>query len=668
MKKIAPQLAFTLACLLLPTIAEIPVQAQVPPTAVAPATTEVKPTDPDYQTLVQLIQRYGITATLEKRSLTRYEFAAVINVVVDQLNTKMSAGESIAPADLKTIQDLQTRFAPELATLRGQLESLEAKTATLEKQQFSTTTQLNGAVLFSGKDQLNNRLMPGGLRTLDTFGGQISPIMAPPRPEPESGKPLSTEDYNRIQETPFQRPAHAPLSTFSIDVDTASYSNTRRFIQNGQLPPKDAVRIEELINYFPYTDAGPTGNQPFSVNTELTNTPWNPQHKLVRIGLKGKIPSIDRPSNLTFLIDVSGSMGSPNKLPLVQQSLKLMLNQLSQRDRVSLVVYAGKAGLVLPPTSVREKKKIEEAIDRLQAGGSTAGGEGIELAYKTAQQNFLKDGNNRVILATDGDFNVGISSDAELERLIESKRDQGIFLTVLGFGIGNYKDNKMETLADKGNGNYAYIDNLLEAKKVLGHDLRGTLFTIAKDVKIQVEFNPAKVQAYRLIGYENRALRDQDFNDDKKDAGDIGAGHSVTALYEIVPTGIESNLKLPKIDDLKYQKPAAATSNYNSDELMQVKLRYKEPNADTSQLITTIVNDRPIAFAATSENLKFSAAVAMYGFLLRDSEYKGSANFDRVLSLAKQSQGSDEFGYRGEFIQLVRLTQTLAAGGSVRSK
>jgi Ca-activated chloride channel homolog len=423
-----------------------------------------------------------------------------------------------------------------------------------------------------------------------------------------------------------------------------------------------------LINYFPYNDAGPTGNQPFSVNTELTNTPWNPQHKLVRIGLKGKIPSIDRPSNLTFLIDVSGSMSDPNKLPLVQQSLKLMLNQLSPRDRVSLVVYAGNAGLVLPPTSVRDKKKIEAAIDRLQAGGSTAGGEGIELAYKTAQQNFLKDGNNRVILATDGDFNVGASSDAELERLIESKRDQGIFLTVLGFGMGNYKDNKMEGLADKGNGNYAYIDNLLEAKKVLGHDLRGTLFTIAKDVKIQVEFNPAKVQAYRLIGYENRALRDQDFNDDQKDAGDIGAGHSVTALYEIVPTGLESNLNLPRIDDLKYQKTTASTSQYNTDELMQVKLRYKEPNADTSQLITTIVNDRPIAFAATSENLKFSAAVAMYGFLLRDSEYKGSANFDRVLSLAKQSQGTDEFGYRGEFIQLVRLTQTLAAGGGDRAK
>ncbi len=662
MKKIA----FIVACLCIQSIAGFPVQAQssTPNSATTPApivtastTTTVTPNDGHYQKLSQLIQRYGLVATLENRSLTRYEFAVVVNVVVDQLNEKMAKGEAIDPADLQLLKELQTRFAPELATLRGRVDGLEAKTAKLEKQQFSTTTRLHGESVFIGQDQLLTRFggASGGVRSTFLFA-------EPSRPEPEPSQRLSTEDYNRINETPFQRPTQVPLSTFSIDVDTASYSNTRRFIQNGQLPPKDAVRIEELINYFPYSDPGPTGNQPFSVNTELTQTPWNPQHKLVRIGLKGKIPSIDRPSNLTFLVDVSGSMNSPNKLPLVQQSLKLMVSQLSQRDRVSLVVYAGNAGLVLPPTSVRDKQKIDAAIDRLQAGGSTAGGEGIELAYKTAQQNFLKDGNNRVVLATDGDFNVGMSSDADLERLIESKRDQGIFLTVLGFGIGNYKDNKMETLADKGNGNYAYIDNLLEAKKVLGHDLRGTLFTIAKDVKIQVEFNPTKVQAYRLIGYENRALRDQDFNDDKKDAGDIGAGHSVTALYEIIPMGIDSRVKLPKIDDLKYQKPKEGNTSYNADELMQVKLRYKEPNADTSQLITTIVNDRPIAFDATSENLKFSAAVAMYGFLLRDSEYKGMANFDRVLTLAKQSQGRDEFGYRGEFIQLVRLTQTLAAG------
>ncbi|MDP5016876.1 MAG: VWA domain-containing protein, partial [Dolichospermum sp.] len=361
------------------------------------------------------------------------------------------------------------------------------------------------------------------------------------------------------------------------------YSNMRRFITQGQLPPKDAVRIEELINYFTYNYPQPTGNKPFSVTTEVTAAPWNPQHKLVQVGLQGKRLESETlpPSNLVFLIDVSGSMGEADKLPLVQQSLKLLVNKLRPEDRVSLVVYAGNAGVVLPATPGNQKTKILAAIDRLQAGGSTAGGQGIELAYKIAKQNFLKSGNNRVILATDGDFNVGVSSDAELTRLIEQKRDQGIFLTVLGFGTGNYKDGKMEQLADKGNGNYAYIDTLLEAKKVLVNDIRGTLFTIAKDVKIQVEFNPAKVQAYRLIGYENRLLQNQDFNDDKKDAGEIGSGHSVTALYEIIPTGTKSDVKLPEVDPLRYQRSGVTATDTADNEIMLVKLRYKSPQDST---------------------------------------------------------------------------------------
>ncbi|MBW4521220.1 MAG: VWA domain-containing protein [Scytolyngbya sp. HA4215-MV1] len=471
---------------------------------------------------------------------------------------------------------------------------------------------------------------------------------------------FNTEGYNPIDENPFQRPLSTPLSTFSIDVDTASYSNVRRFLAQGQLPPKDAVRIEELINYFPYDYPQPKGNEPFSVTTEVAAAAWNPKHKLVQIGLKGKELQTLQPSNLVFLVDVSGSMGYPNKLPLVKQSLCMLVNQLSAQDRVTLVVYAGNAGLVLPPTPGNQKAKIIQAIDQLESGGSTAGGEGIELAYKMAQQNFLKDGNNRVILATDGDFNVGVSSDGELLRLIEQKRDRGIFLTVLGFGTGNTKDSKMELLADKGNGNYAYIDTLLEAKKVLVKDLRATLFTIAKDVKIQVEFNPAKVQAYRLLGYENRLLRDQDFNDDTKDAGEIGSGHTVTALYEIIPTGMTSDVKLPDVDPLKYQATQPGTAS-SEDELMQVKLRYKYPKDATSQLITQTVRDRDVSADSASSNLKFSSAIAMYGMLLRDSDLKGQSTFDAVLKLATQAKGKDPEGYRTEFIRLVEQCKTLVA-------
>lgn len=473
---------------------------------------------------------------------------------------------------------------------------------------------------------------------------------------------FNTEEYKLIQENPFQSVKNHPLSTFSIDVDTASYTNVRRFLTQGQFPPKDAVRIEELINYFPYNYPPSSSDLPFSITTTLTSPPWNPQHELVHIGIQGKRLSTEDlpPSNLVFLIDVSGSMGEPNKLPLLQEAFRLLVNQLRPKDRVSIVVYAGSAGLILPPTNGSEKTKILGALDRLQAGGSTAGGEGIKLAYDLAKRTFIASGNNRVVLATDGDFNVGPSSEGELVRIIEKYRDEGIYLTVLGFGMGNLKDSKMEQLADKGNGNYAYIDNIMEAKKVLVKELGGTLFTIAKDVKIQVEFNPAKVQAYRLIGYENRQLAAEDFNDDKKDAGELGAGHSVTALYEIIPVGVKSDVKISQVDALKYQQQDIAPSAYKNDELMWVKLRYKPPKETNSRLIENPVNDTPLSLEKTANDLKFAVAVAEWGMLLRDSQYKGNGNFDQVLELAKQGKGEDLEGYRGEFIQLVETSKKLS--------
>jgi Ca-activated chloride channel family protein len=474
----------------------------------------------------------------------------------------------------------------------------------------------------------------------------------------------NTEQYDFITDNTFQPVNKNPLSTFSIDVDTASYSNMRRFISSGQLPPPDAVRIEELINYFTYDYPQPSGNDPFSITTEVSQAPWNPQHQLVHIGLQGKHVSSEEmpPSNLVFLIDVSGSMSSPNKLGLVKSSLQMLVDRLTEQDRVSIVVYAGAAGLVLPPTPGNEKQKILRAINRLKAGGSTAGGQGIKLAYEVAKNTYIPDGNNRVILASDGDFNVGISSDADLVRLIEEYRDRGVFLTVLGFGMGNLKDSKMEQLADKGNGNYAYIDNKQEAQKVLVTEMSGTLLTIAKDVKIQVEFNPAEVQAYRLIGYENRMLKTEDFNNDKKDAGELGSGHSVTALYEIIPTGVASDIPLPDIDPLRYQTNSdemGDPATYKDNELMLVKLRYKSPKEDTSQLITQPVIDRSLALDNTSTNFKFSAAVAEFGMILRDSEYKGNANFAQVLNLAQQSRDVDLEGYRQEFISLVENTEQI---------
>ncbi len=472
---------------------------------------------------------------------------------------------------------------------------------------------------------------------------------------------FNNESYNGINENRFFYAKQTPLSTFGIDVDAASYSNIRRYINNGNLPPADAVRIEEMVNYFNYQYPQPKNNDPFSVNTEISSAPWNPQHRLVRIGLQGKrIPLTNLPaSNLVFLIDVSGSMNQANKLPLVKSSIRLLVDQLREKDKVSIVVYAGAAGLVLPATSGDRKQTIKNALDALEAGGSTAGGAGIKLAYKIALENFVKGGNNRVILASDGDFNTGASSDGEMQRLIEEKKESGVFLTVLGYGMGNYKDSKMETLADKGNGNYAYIDNITEARKVLVNEFGGTLFTIAKDVKLQIEFNPQKVQLYRLIGYENRLLNKEDFNNDKKDAGDMGSGHTVTALYEIIPVGVKSNFK-ESVDDLKYQENSSNTKLSHGDELFTVKLRYKTPSGKISRLIEKPVTDNNVRWDNTSKDFKFSAAVAGYGMLLRNSEFLQKTTYEKVILWARSGLGDDEEGYRNEFLQLVKSSDLLS--------
>lgn len=474
----------------------------------------------------------------------------------------------------------------------------------------------------------------------------------------------SGEQYNPIVENPFKPVANEPLSTFSIDVDTGAYSNMRRYIEAGSLPPADAVRIEELINYFEYGYPKQTyeaGADPFSAAVSVAACPWTPGHKLVRVGIQGvSMPEGQRPlSNLVFLIDVSGSMQDPDKLPLVKQGIQMLVNQLGENDKVSIVVYAGSAGLVLPPTNGSNRAAILSAIENLRAGGSTAGGEGIQLAYRLARENFIKGGVNRVILATDGDFNVGVSDEAGLIRLIEEQAKSKVFLTVLGFGSGNLQDGKMEQLSNKGNGMYAYIDSLREAKKVFVEQAEGSLITIAKDVKIQIEFNPARVQSYRLIGYENRALSAQDFNDDTKDAGEIGAGHQVTALYEIVPVG---GLPQEGVDPLKYQKNTDEHRPAPTDrdgELMTLKLRYKQPEGEVSKLLEFPIVDSTQAFEQADADFRFAASVAAFGMLLRGSQHSGAANFDSVQGWAMNALGDDSHGYRAEFLDLVRKAARL---------
>ena len=474
----------------------------------------------------------------------------------------------------------------------------------------------------------------------------------------------NTEEYDGLNENIFHGADKQPLSTFSIDVDAASYSNLRRFINNGQRPPRDAVRIEEMINYFDYEYDQPDGNHPFSVYSEVGPAPWNEKHLLVHIGLQGReIPS-DKlpPANLVFLIDVSGSMNHPNKLPLVKKSFQMLVDQLRPEDHVAIVVYAGAAGTVLEPTPGSEKRKIINAIQSLQPGGSTAGAAGLRMAYALAAENYNENGNNRVVLATDGDFNVGESSNEAMEDLIEEKRKEGVFLTVLGYGMGNLKDSKMEILADKGNGNYAYIDNLNEARKVLVNEFGGTLFTIATDVKLQVEFNPARVKAYRLIGYENRKLNDEDFNNDRKDAGDLGSGHTVTALYEIIPVGVKSDFYA--IDDLKYQPPSSITSTANGKDWLTIKLRYKRPRDSRSELLEHVVNSEPRN--TVSNNFAWSACVAAFGMVLKESPHIQDMEYTKIITQAQRAKGEDFEGYRSEFISMMKTYDILAKAESSR--
>jgi len=473
--------------------------------------------------------------------------------------------------------------------------------------------------------------------------------------------PENDESYKEISENGFNDVKSNPLSTFSVDVDAASYSNVRRFINNGQLPPPDAVRIEEMINYFHYDLAGPVNNDPVAIHTELSSAPWNTRHCLLRIGLKAKTIDVNKlpPSNLVFLIDVSGSMDQSNKLPLVKASMKLLTEQLRSEDKVAIVTYAGEAGVALQSTRGDKKETILDAIDNLHASGSTNGGEGIKMAYRIARENFMEKGNNRIILATDGDFNVGPNSDEDMEQLIIRERESKVAISIMGFGMGNLKDSKMETMADKGNGNYAYIDNITEARKAFVTEFGGTLFTVAKDVKIQIEFNPAKVQAYRLLGYEDRMLNKEDFNNDRKDAGDMGSGHTVTALYEIVPAGIKDDYA-GSVDPLKYQKSFPAPTGNGSDEMATIKFRYKQNGSEASKMSLVTVKDKPKDFNATTADFRFASAVAEFGMLLRDSQFKQQSTFDQAISIAKAAKGEDQEGYRSEFVRLAESAKLMA--------
>jgi Ca-activated chloride channel family protein len=495
-----------------------------------------------------------------------------------------------------------------------------------------------------------------------------APLSYPARPEAGAG-----DTYAKIEENKFFDARKDALSTFALDVDNASYTNVRRFLNEGQLPPRDAVRVEEMLNYFHYQYPAPAANSadPVRISTELAVCPWNPAHQLARIGIQAKKVETAQlpPANLVFLVDVSGSMDEPDKLPLVTAGLKLLVKQLRPQDHVAMVVYAGAAGLVLPPTSGAQPQLILDALDRLHAGGSTAGGAGLRLAYSTARQYFKKEGNNRIILATDGDFNVGETSEAATEQLITEQRESGVFLTVLGCGRGNLRDARMETLADKGNGNYAYLDNLDEAGRVLVAQFGGTLFTVAKDTKLQIEFNPARVANYRLVGYENRLLAAEDFNNDRKDAGELGAGHTVTALYEIVPVGSSQ----PLIDPLKYQPTpwtAALTTAQKGekDEVLTVKLRYKEPQGHTSKLLSQPLAGAAGSISQASADFRFAAAVAQFGMLLRQSEQCGAATWASTATLAEGARGTDADGYRAELLRLVRLAEGLSGSGAVGAR
>lgn len=581
--------------------------------------------------------------------------------------------------------------ASDLRELSSELEMTvqsEPEASTYDLQQQPSPQILPGVAApprSSVSEAMRHKAMARALPVYEEGNGSISspppplPASLPPQPNdtvlPRRERPhigddlyqdhptVNREGYNLITDNPFVKPVgEDAISTFSIDVDTASYSNVRRFLNMGQLPPRDAVRIEEMLNYFTYSYEAPSGEHPFAADIEVNAAPWNPAHRLVRIGLKGKDVRFEaRPAmNLVFLIDVSGSMRGANRLPLVKRALKLLAERLDEGDRLAIVTYAGTARLLLdsvPVSDGEHKRTIINAIESLQAGGAANGSGGIELAYDIAQRHFIEGGVNRVILCSDGDFNVGVSSDAELVRLIQEKRNTGVFLSVLGFGMGNYQDAKMEQLSGHGNGNFAYIDNIDEARKVLVEQLAGTLIPIAKDVKIQVDFNPAKVGAYRLIGYENRLLAARDFADDRKDAGEIGSGHTVTALYEIIPADDTAAAEIAESPQSEFIEPGRLVP---SDLLLKLKIRYKQPDGHESRLLEFPVQDAGAALENASDDYRFTAAVAQFGMLLRHSPYKGDASFANVLELAESGLGEDPNGYRREFIKLVQKARALA--------
>lgn len=624
---------------------------------------------PDFQTLNEVVVvGYGTSdSEYEDRSYARAErkkekreISKALKGQVAGIQVQNSLGYTAMPSPTVTVRGTATIFpkneplyivdgVPAKSNQIANINPNDIDNVSVLKDKAATSIYgskaANGVVVISTKNELYKNLSE---KELDKKLNIITPIPAD----------STQEDYDSFVENAFESPKTAPLSTFSIDVDNASYTNVRRFLNNGQQVPKDAVRVEEMVNFFKYNYPQPKDENPFSINTEVSDSPWNSNTKILKIGLQGKnIPTDDLPaSNLVFLIDVSGSMSEVNKLPLLKQSLKILVNELRPKDKVSIVVYAGAAGMVLKPTSGDEKKTIIDALDNLQSGGSTAGGAGIQLAYKIATENFIKSGNNRVILATDGDFNVGSSSNAEMEKLIEEKRKTGVFLTCLGYGMGNYKDSKMEILADKGNGNYAYIDNIQEANRFLGKEFKGSMFAIAKDVKIQIEFNPKQVQAYRLIGYENRKLRAEDFKNDAIDAGELGSNHTVTALYEIIPAGVKSNYLAEQPDDLKYTKTEANSDNY-TNELATIKFRYKKPDGEKSIEMVQIISNSSVAMSQSSDDMKFSSAVAWFGLKLRDSKLITDKSSEGIVKLAKQGNSNDGEGYKAEFIRLVETSK-----------
>ena len=539
-----------------------------------------------------------------------------------------------------------THFLKEVSWLEGKYLKVPLKLISEKNQEERVLEEINYLPVQAGVNNGKN-----SRSRLNTLAGQM---------QWDDPVNLNTEDYDFIRENIFQDVHIHPTSTFSADVDHASYSNLRRFLDQGQQPPADAIRIEEMVNYFQYDYSEPTNHEPLRIYQELGPCPWKHSHQLLHVGLKAKnIDPENLPaSNLVFLIDVSGSMASENKLPLVKKSFELLLEHLRPHDQIAIVTYAGRSGIHLPSTSAGDKGEINYAIQQLSAGGSTAGAAGIETAYELAKAHFIKGGNNRVILATDGDFNIGTSSDSELVRMIEKQKSSGIYLSVLGFGMGNYKDNKMQKLAQAGNGNHYYIDQLKEAKKVLIHEFTGSLFTIANDVKIQIEFNPRYVAGYRLLGYENRILQREDFKNEKRDAGEIGFGHQVTALYEIIPTGVKSDY-LSDVDPLKYQS-RKIISEFTIDEWLTIRLRYKKPGESDSKLVEEVVKSPATETRTTSIDFRWSAAVASFGMTLRDSEFKGASDINLVMKLASDAIGEDPFGYRREFVGMVEGVRGLA--------